>query len=239
MYFDRFTCLFSFYFQIHAPVLTFILTYFLLLHKLENVAQPVYSSACNASSPHNQLSFCNNQRHLAASKVGCTFYAPPSSSTNNGGTIKTPYSNQFAHQSSIPHSKSLDHYNEPMKFPENQNARHSFDQTISSTYKNYDCTDEIYVPERGNGFHCGVYHQPNCSLQSTGNSYNVSGNRYLPATLTYPDHHYTQISGFDRGDNFIEPVCCHQSSHYECLNHYGRPHLKPKNNTEYSNFPPK
>lgn len=225
------------------PCLAFTLTYFLLFYKLEssysNVAQPVYSSACNASSQHSQISFCNNQRHLAAPKIACTYYAPPSNSTNNCGAIKTSYSNQFANQSSIPHSKSLDHYNESMKFPQNENhnaSRHSFDQSISSTYKNYDCTDDIYVPDRGNGFNCGVYHQPNCSLQSAGNSYNVSSNRYPPATLTFPDHHYSQISGFDRGDNFSEAACCHQSSQYDCLNNFNsRSHQKPKNGADYSN----
>lgn len=180
---------------------------------------PLYSSVCNASSSYSQNALCNNQRHVV--------YSTPSStncSNNCGFSNKMTCSNQYAHHSLIPHSKSLDHYNEATKFGEHYNAsRHSFDN-----YKNSDCTDGIHVADQNNGCHyssiVGNYQSNKYGLANTGHLYNVSGNRYpLPATLPFPDtsHHYSQIGNFDRGEHFIEPnhsSCCHQNSHYE----YGR-----------------
>lgn len=201
-----------------------------LHHKLEgsysNVAPPlVYSSVCNASSPHNQLALCSSQRHLMpSSKTACNVFYPPSSNsvcTNNCGSVKSTYNNL----PSIPHSKSLDHYNEPTKYMDHNISRHSFDQP-------FDCTDRI------NGFHyasgIGNYHQPNCNLQNT---------RYpMMGTMPFPDNHYSQVGNFERGDSLIEPTvggaCCHQNSHYECVNNYNS---RTKNGVDYTNceFPPK
>lgn len=199
---------------------------------------PIYSSVCN-SSPHSQIALCNNQRHLVSSQSAETknicnaFYTPSTnlSCSNNCGAMKSIYSNQLAHHSSIPHSKSLDHYNESTKLIEHHNvSRHSFDQPFSSNYKNYDCTEGMHADDRSSHYvsGMGVYHQPNCSLQNTGNIYN---NRY-----PLPDH-YSQI---DRGENFVETnvgTCCHQNPHYECLNNFNsRSSMhKPKNGVDYSN----
>lgn len=141
--------------------------------------------------------------------------------------MKSIYSNQLAHHSSIPHSKSLDYYNnEPTKLMEHHNvSRHSFDQPFSSNYKNYDCTDGIYGVAAAAG-----YHQPRCSLQKTGNMYNVSCP--MPA---YLDHHYAQIGNIERGENFVETTmgtCCHQNPHYEFLSNYNS---RTKNGVDYSN----
>lgn len=150
----------------------------------------------------------------------------PSMCSNNCGAHKSSCSNQFTHHSSIPHSKSLDHYHEPNKFEENYNAsRHSFDHTVSSNYKNYDCIDGMHVADRSNGYDfsngVGLYHQPNCNLMS-GNLYNVPGNRYaLPAKISFPESsvpHYSQLRNYNRSENYIDPnigSCCHQTPHYE------------------------
>lgn len=152
--------------------------------------------------------------------------------------MKASYNNQYAHHSSIPHSKSLDHYNEASKFVEHHNvSRHSFDQPFSSNYKNYDCTDGIHAAvaaaaanvDRNNGYHMNMYHQPGM--------YGASGNRY-PATMPFPDHHYSQVAGFERGDNFVDTPCCHQNPHYECLSNFNsRSSLQKSKNTaaDYSN----
>lgn len=157
-----------------------------------------------------------------------------------------PCSNQCSHHSLIPHSKSLDHYNESTKFGENYHAsRHSFDQS-SSNYKNYDCIDGLHAADRNNGCHyssiVGIHKYPSnkYSLSNAENVYNVSGNRHpLPATLPFPDqsHHYSQIGNFNRGENFIEPnhsSCCHQNSHYDYLPNGRNLQVKSKN-ADYSN----
>lgn len=216
-----------------------MILFLLFSHEIEcsysSVAPLSYSSACNASSSHNQTALCNNQRHLVPSvlKTTCSALYPPSSNlmcSNNCAAIKTTCSNRLMHHSSIPHSKSLDHYNEATSNLEHHNAsRHSFDQTISTNYKNYDCVDGT------NGYHysggAGVYHQPNCNLQN-------AGNRCPLPTIPFPDHHYSQIGGFDRGESFIETnigPCCHQNPHYDYpTNFNGRSSQKPKN-TDYSN----
>lgn len=185
--------------------------------------------------------------------VSSVFYPPSSnaSCSNNCGALKSIYNNQFAHHTSIPHSKSLDHYNEPTKLMEHHNAsRHSFDQPFSSNYKNYDCTDGMHAAavasaDRNNHYMSGmsVFHQPSCSLQNTGNIYNVPGNgRYqLPGTTPFPDHHYAQIGSFERGENFADTnmcTCCHQNPHYECLSNFnsrGSSMHKSKNGVDYSN----
>lgn len=207
----------------------------MLHHVLEssfsNIAQPlppppIYSSIFNAtSSPHSQIALCNNQRHLVSSQSAETknvcnaFYTP------------SMYSNQLAHHSSIPHSKSLDHYNEPTKLIEHNISRHSFDQPFSSNYKNYDCTEGMHAAAADRSSHymsgLGVYHQPNCSLQNAGNIYN---NRY-----PLPDHHYSQIDNFEHGENFVETnmgTCCHQNPHYECLNNFNS---RSSKGVDYSN----
>ncbi|XP_055302743.1 protein tamozhennic isoform X1 [Sitodiplosis mosellana] len=213
---------------------------------------PIYAT----SSSHNQIALCNNQRHLlpsqsTISKGACSaFYTPSSNSScsNNCGALKSIYSNQLAHHSSIPHSKSLDHYNnEPTKLMEHHNvSRHSFDQPFSSNYKNYDCTDGIHAAavaadRSSHSSGMGVYHQPSCSLQNTGNIYETYTmvNRYpLPA---FPDHHYSQIGGtIERGEHFVDTnmgTCCHQNSHYECLSNFNSRSLmqKSKNGADYSN----
>lgn len=219
----------------------------LLFYRLENSYSNIAPS---------QVAHCNSQRHLvpsssSVSKTACNaFYPPSTNSVCSYYCGPTPYSNQFLHHSSIPHSKSLDHYNnESAKFSNNHNAsRHSFDQpnSYASNYKIFDCIDGGHVSDRSNGIHynsagVGIYHQPSCSQQNTGNLHNLSGNRYaLPTTIPFPDHHYSQISGFDRGENFVEPsmsACCHQNSHYECLNNFNsrNSHQKPKNGIDYSN----
>lgn len=145
-----------------------------------------------------------------------------------------PCSNQFA---LIPHSKSLDHYNEATKFGEHYQhaSRHSFDQSISSNFKNYDCIDGL---DRNNGCHYSsivANHYPSnkYNLTNAENVYNVSGNRH---PLPFPDqsHHYSQIGNYDRSDNFLEPnhsSCCHQNSY---LFNGRNSQLKSKNN-DYSN----
>lgn len=157
-------------------------------------------------------------------------------SNNCGASIKQPCSNQFSHHS-IPHSKSFenDHYNEATKFGQHYHpSRHSFDQSISSNYKNYDCIDGIHAAtDRNNGCHyssiVGNPYQPNkYNLANAENLYNVSGNRMpLPAALPFPD------------PQIIE-ACCHQNSHYDHLFNGRNSHLKTKN-ADYSNcsFPPK
>ncbi|XP_031618892.1 protein tamozhennic isoform X1 [Contarinia nasturtii] len=207
------------------------------------LTQPVYSSICNAtSSAHSQIAHCNNQRHVVSSltsKSACSAFCSPSvaNCSNNCGAMK--YCNQY--HSSIPHSKSLDHYNEPPKFLEHHNvSRHSFDQPFSSNYKNYDCTDGIHTAvaaaaaatlDRNNGYHRGMYHQPGM--------YSASSNRYpLQATMAFPDHHYSQVGGYERGENFVETTCCHQNPHYECLNNFNsRTSIQKSKNgaTDYSN----
>lgn len=137
----------------------------------------------------------------------------------------------------IPHSKSLDHYNEATKFGEHYHhaSRHSFDQSISSNY----CVDGLHSADRSNGCHyssiAGNHYQSNkYNLANAENVYNVSGNRHpLPPSLPFPDqsHHYSQIGHFDRGENFIEPShssCCH---HIDLFN--GRNSQTKK--TDYSN----
>lgn len=194
---------------------------FLIFHRLEssysNIApQPVYSSICNASSAHSQLAHCSSQRHLMPS-LGVSknaFYPPNAVCSKNCAAVKSY--NHFAH-SSIPHSISLDQYNDPMKFLEHHHAsRHSIDQPFPTKYHT-DCTDGMAY----NGGHAN-YHRPSCALQNVGNLYNVPSNRYtLPSVL---DHHYAQIGGFD-GDNFVDKTingeaCCHQNPHYDCLSNY-------------------
>lgn len=228
--------------------------YSLLLHKLlensySNIAPPppppIYSSVRNVTSTlHNQITLCNNQHHLVPSQsavpknVCSAFYTSSAHSncSNNCEAVKSICSNQ--QHSSIPHSKSLDHYNEPTKLMEHHNvSRHSFDQPFSSNYKNYDCIDGIHASaaaaaaaatDRTSHYISGmsVYHQPNCSLQNTGNMYNMSGNnRYpLPGTA-FPDNHYSQIGNFDR-----EGTCCHQNPHYSRSSMH-----KSKNGVDYSN----
>lgn len=187
-------------------------------HKLENSYSNIAPS---------QVAHCNSQRHLvpslSVSKAACNaFYSPSTNSvcSNTCGAIKSPYNNQLIHHSAIPHSKSLDHYNEPAKYLDNHNAsRHSFDQPFSSNYKNFDCIDGR--PYNSSGV--GLYHQPNCSLQNPGNLYNVNNRYPLPTTIPFSDHHYSQVGDFDRSENFIEPTinaCCHQNPHYECLNNF-------------------
>lgn len=113
---------------------------------------------------------------LPVSKPTCNAYFTPTSNpvcSNNCGAIQTPCSNQFAPHLPMPHSKSLEHYNETTKFVEHHNtSRHSFDQTISS---NYDCI--------------GV-------LQNTSNAF-----RHPQSTNPFPDHHYSPIVGVDRSSN--------------------------------------
>lgn len=133
---------------------------------------------------------------------------------------------------SIPHSKSLEHYNEPAKLLENPHgSRHSFDQSIN--YKTYDCIDGKVQPNETctNGYHygrnTGLYHQPTCGHQTSDGHYNIlTGNRYpLPVTHLQSEHHYAQIVNFERGDNnyytsAMEQTCCHPNPHYECLNNF-------------------
>lgn len=156
-----------------------------------------------------------------------------------------PCSNQFAHHSLIPHSKSLDHYNEATKFGANYHhaSRHSFDQSISSNFKNYDCIDGLHATDRNNGCHyssiVGNHYPSNkYNLANDENVYNnVSGNRHPLPAFPDPSHHYSQIGNFDRSDNFIEPnhsSCCHQNSHYDYLFNGRNSQLKSKNN-DYSN----
>lgn len=144
------------------------------------------------------------QRHTFHSHSVCT---------NNCASVKSTYINS----PSIPHSKSLDHYNEPTKVLEHHNiSRHSFDQPFSS--KHYDCPDRIghYA---GSGI--GNYHQPNCNLP-------------LMTTVPFPDNHYSQIGNFGRGNNFVESTvggsCCHQN--YECVNNYN---ARTRSTVDYSN----
>lgn len=191
---------------------------------------------CNASSSHSQNALCNNQRHVVTS-------------TSCGISNKMPCSNQFAHHSLIPHSKSLDHYNEAAKFGDHYHhaSRHSFDQPISSNFKNYDCPDGgLHTTDRNNGCQysniVGNHYQP--SKYNMANAENLYKHP-LPTTLPYPDqsHHYAQIGNYDRTDNFIEPnhsACCHQNSHYDYLFNGRNSQLKSKN-TDYSNcsFPSK
>lgn len=152
-------------------------------------------------------------------------------------------SNQYPQHSFIPHSKSLDHYNESAKFGEQHYhaSRHSFDQPISSNYKNYDCIDGIHATDRNNGCHYSSivgnhqYQSSKYNLANTDNAYNVSGNRApLPTTLSEQSHHYSQIEHFDRGENFSEPnhsSCC---QNYDYLLNGRNAQVKPKN-TDYSN----
>lgn len=201
--------------------------YLIILHFLAAILPPpppTYSSVCNTpSTSHGQTTLCNNQRYIASKSACSAFYATSSISNCSNNC------NQVAHHSSIPHSKSLDHYNnEPTKLIEHHNvSRHSFDQPFSSTYKNYDCTDGIHASD--------YMHQPTCSLQNTGNIYNVSCP--LPA---FPDHHYAQIGNIERGENFVETnmgTCCHQNPHYECLSNFNTRSSvhKSKNGVDYSN----
>lgn len=177
--------------------------------------------AYNSSSTHNHIALCNEQRHLVpslpVSKATCSALFSPSNimCSNNCAAIKSAYS-QFAHHSSIPHSKSLDQYNETIKFPEHHSSsRHSFDQTISVN----NCLDGCFYSKAG-----GNVHQPNC-------------NRYqIPVSIPFSDHHYSQIGGFERGEPFIDPICCHtQNPHYDYPSNFnGRnSHQKPSN----CNFP--
>lgn len=165
-----------------------------------------------------------------------------------------PCSSQFVHHSSLlPHSKSLDHYNEATKFEGNYHhaSRHSFDQSISPNFKNFDCVDGLHATDRNNGCHyssiVGNHYQPNKFNLANAEIYNVSGNRHpLPAgvaTLPFTDqpHHYSQ--NYDRSENLIEPnhsSCCHQNSHYDYLFNGRNSQLKSKN-VDYSNcsFPSK
>lgn len=203
----------------------YLILFLLFSHEIEcsysSVAPLSYSSACNASSSHNQTALCNNQRHLVPSvlKTTCSALYPPSSNlmcSNNCAAIKTTCSNRLVHHSSIPHSKSLDHYNEATSNLEHHNAsRHSFDQTISVN----NCLDGCFYSKAG-----GNVHQPNC-------------NRYqIPVSIPFSDHHYSQIGGFERGEPFIDPICCHtQNPHYDYPSNFnGRnSHQKPSN----CNFP--
>lgn len=155
-----------------------------------------------------------------------------------------PCSNQFTHHSLIPHSKSLDHYNEAAKFGEHypHASRHSFDQPISSNFKNYDCTDGVHATDRNNGCHysniVGNHYQSNkYNMANTENVYKH------PLPFNDQSHHYSQIGNYDRTDNFIEPshsACCHQNPHYDYLFNGRNSQLKSKN-TDYSNcsFPSK
>lgn len=135
--------------------------------------------------------------------------------------MKSVCNNQIAHHLSIPHSKSLDHYNETIKFPEHHStSRHSFDQSISANYKNYDCSDGCFLSKAG-----GNVHQPNC-------------NRYqIPVSIPFPEQHYSQVGGFERGEPFIEPICCHtQNPHYDYPNNFsGRNSHQKSKNADYSN----
>lgn len=167
---------------------------------------------------------------LPVSKTACNAYYSPSNvmcSSNCAAIKSTCSNNQFMHHSAIPHSKSLDHYNESNKFPEHHStSRHSFDQTISTNYKHFDCIDGT------NG----------CYYTKPAANYHPTNSRFpsISALPPYSEHHYAQIGGFDRGDNFIEPnigTCCHtQNPHYDYPNNFnGRSsHQKPKN-TDYSN----
>lgn len=186
---------------------------FFVFHILEstysNIAPPpLYGSLCNASSTLHSPA-CNSQRHLgpslAVSKIASNAVCP-----NNCGTLESSHSHQLNHHSSIPHSKSLDHYNEPANFLDHENtSRHSFDQPFSSNYKNYDCTDEMHTANM-------------C----------VSSNRYpLRTTTHFPDHHYSQIGGYEFDTNM--GICCHQNPHYECLNNFNS--RSSKNGADYSN----
>lgn len=209
-----------------------------MLHQIESCysnIQPTPIFSCNASSathiqsPHSQTAYCSSQHHLVPSTIvskatACNaLYSSttnPVCSSNCAAATASNFNNHPYHHPSIPHSKSLEHYHEPPKLLDH-GSRHSFDQPLS--YKNYDCTDG---KERTNGYHHygranGIYHQPNCTLQTTDGVYNVSGNRYpLPATLPHTEHHYAQIVNFDRGDVPAVSTCCHQNPHYECLNNF-------------------
>lgn len=148
--------------------------------------------------------------------------------------MRSSYSNQYAYHSSIPHSKSLEHYNEPPEFMEHHNAsRHSFDRPCSSNYKNYDCTDGIHSEDRSNGYHVGSY-QPNLAITTLGDRYPLS------ATIPHPDQHYSEIGGFERGEISVGtsmdklPLgpcsCCLQNSFNNCSSMQ-----KSKNSADYSN----
>lgn len=184
-------------------------------------------SLCN-SSLNSQV--CNSQRllgpSLAVSKITCNALYSPHSNTvcsNSCGTVKSTHNPQFLHHPSIPHSKSLDHYNEPSKFLEHQNvSRHSFDQPFSLNSKNYDCTD-------GSNNFVGL-HQPNCNMQNPGSICNP-----MRTTIPFPDHHYSQIGECEHETNM--GICCHQNPHYECLNNFNARSIlqKSKNGIDYGN----
>lgn len=91
------------------------------------------------------------------SKTACdAIHSQPSNSScpSNCEALRSSYNNQFVHHLSVPHSKSLDQYNQPAKFMENNDvSHHSFDQPFSSNYTNYDCTDGLHTTDRNNGYH--------------------------------------------------------------------------------------
>lgn len=222
---------------------------------------------------HNQ-SHCNNQQHhlvatsvsvpppgAQSSKIACnaSLYSPSVSNvlcSNQCGQPTTQSSSTYHQQSqhpymqhyysSIPHSKSLEHYHENPKM-DHHTSRHSFDQPFN--YQDYDCTDGMMSSDRSNGYHhtrnTGIYHQPNCSLQNNEHLYNVSGNRY-PLPANFAEHHYS-LRNYDRLENFPTTInsqasCCY-NPHYECLNNFNGRSGMPKlmSGIEYSNmnFPPK
>lgn len=147
----------------------------------------------------------------------------------------------------IPHSKSLDHYNDQNLINLNGHSRHSFDHpTCEFSQRIHDCVDGV-------GY--GVNYRQGCAVD---HPYNVSGNRYpLPATIS------NQLSQNDPYASDVPPpppppcganvfgactpmytngciqmpgsaACCHQNMYYDCSHRGFVPNIQADLNGGYA-----